>query len=234
VILTAALISHMQYRSAGPNGSSNKYMRHGLPEIYAGLSFKDGGFLGRAGVSVMNIRPQYGFDENGKKYTDWLTGISPFLYAQYTHGAFQMRAKTILAQGGEWMQLNGGYAVTGLKSDGISYDYTPINSSVSFLSLQYGKKAQVLGMIGYQKNLGTTKDIDVTKIYFSGNGFKNINQMFRLTPTFIYSLGRMQFGVEYGFTMVQYGDDLSVRALPSTNLHWVANHRCLLMAKFLL
>ena len=252
VTLTAAAISHLQYRSAGPAGASNKYMRHGLPEFYAGFSAKAEGFIGRIGVSIMNIRPQYGYTmltgpegATTVKHTDWLTEISPFAFAQYTKGTFQLKAKTILAQGGEWMQLNGGYAVTRVMDDGASMEYTPINSSVSFISAQYGKKLQVLGMVGYHRNLGTSKDIinmtdpnasylverGYSNIYFSGNGFKNIRQMVRFTPTLLYNLGRMQFGLEYDYTMVEYGMNLTARAIPE-NTHWVGNHRILFLAKF--
>lgn len=230
--LNAGLLQQLQYRSNGPAGSTNKYQRHAVPELYLGLSYKDGGFLGRVGVDVLSIRPQYGYDANGKKYDEWLTTVTPFIYLQYTKGLFQVKAKSVLAQAGEHMQLNGGYAATSFKSDGISYEYAPIRSSVNFVSFQYGKQWQVLGMIGYQRNLGTATDIMTDKIYFSGNGFSNILQMVRFTPTVAYNLGKFQFALEYDYTTVQYGSNLSRRALAQDNLHWVGNSRILSMVKF--
>ena len=232
--LNAGLLQQFQYRSAGPDGASNVYQRHAVPEFYAGLTYTSGGFLGRAGVSVLSIRPHYGYDASGKKYDEWLTTFNPFVYLQYTKGAFQVKAKSVYAQAGEHMQLNGGYAVTGLKDDGISNEYTPINSSVSFVSVQYGKTWQVLGMVGYQKNLGTLKEISDLKngVFFSGNGFRNINQMFRVSPTVAYNLGKVQFALEYNFTAVEYGDAPDKFFDVTENLHWVGNHRILAMAKF--
>ena len=62
VTFAAGFIEQMQYRSSGPDGSTNKYQRYAIvPEAYAGISVKKGGFLGRAGVSVLSIRPRYGF-----------------------------------------------------------------------------------------------------------------------------------------------------------------------------
>ena len=229
--LNAGLLQQLQYRSSGPDGGSNAYQRHAMPELYAGVSFASGGFLGRAGVSVLSIRPHYGYNADGKPYDEWLTTFNPFVYLQYTSGAFQVKAKSVLAQAGEHMQLNSGYAVSGTKADGISNEYVPINSSVSFLSAQYGKKWQVLGMVGYQKNLGTLKEI-TGPVYFSGNGFQNINQMFRVSPTVAYNLGKMQFALEYNFTAVEYGDKPDKFFDVKENLHWIANHRILAMAKF--
>ena len=231
VTLNVGLIQQLQYRSSGPNGGSNLYQRHAVPEVYAGVSYSTGGFLGRAGLSVLSIRPHYGYDAAGKKYNEWLTTINPFIYLQYTKGMFQVKAKTVYAQAGEHMQLNSGYAVTGIKEDGISNEYAPINSSVSFVSAQYGKTWQVLGMIGYQKNLGVSKEI-TGPVYFSGNGFKNINQMFRVSPTLAYNLGKLQFALEYDFTAVEYGDDPDKMFQVTENLHWIGNHRILAMAKF--
>ncbi|MBO6083386.1 MAG: hypothetical protein J6P46_10280 [Bacteroidales bacterium] len=230
VTLTLGLLQQMQYRSSGPDGGSNKYQRHAMPEVYAGVSYSNEGFLGRLGVSVLNIRPRYGYNAAGQKYNEMLTTVNPFAFIQYTDGMFQLRAKTVLAQAGEHMQLNSGYAVSGVKDDGFSREYTPIRSSVSFVSVQYGKTWQFIGMLGYHKNLGTVKDI-TGAVYFSGNGFRNINQMARFSPTLAYNLGKMQFSLEYDLTGVEYGD-LDVRSRVTENLHWVANHRLTAMAKF--
>lgn len=231
VTLNLGLLQQLQYRSNGPDGSTNKYQRHALPEMYAGISYKNEGFLGRLGVSVLNIRPHYGFNAEGKRYDEMLTTVNPFAFIQYSDGDFQIKAKTVLAQAGEHMQLNSGYAVSGVKQDGFSCEYTPIKSSVSFVSFQYGKKWQLIGMAGYQKNLGTDEDI-VGDVYFSGNGFKNINQIFRVSPTIAYNLGKMQFALEYDYTAAEYGDAPDKRFQVTDNLHWVANNRLLLMAKF--
>lgn len=274
VTLTAGFIEQMQYRSNGPDGSTNKYQRRAIvPEAYLGLSFKAGGFLGRVGVSALSIRPHYGYrvttatvqqvatftDNNGMeydlpvgqaktitnvsdtKYNEWLTTFNPFIFLQYTGKNWQIKAKSAFVQSGEHMQLNGGYAATALKADGFSYEYTPTQSSVSFISTQFGKRFQGIGMIGYVKCFGLAGgkemliDSDTLQpkaYYFSGNGFKNINQMMRFSPTFAYNLGKMQFAIEYDYTMVQYGDGFNADATVTDNLHWVGNHRILAMAKF--
>ena len=255
VSLSAGFVEQMQYRSSGPDGGTNKYQRHAIvPEAYLGVTFKAGGFLGRVGCSALSIRPHYGYynnaddatdPHNGTRYDEWLTTFNPFLFLQYTGKIGQIKAKAVYAQSGEHMQLSGGYAATSLKADGISYEYTPTQSLVTFLSGQVGKKFQFIGMVGYQKNFGLVGGknmLDASRYYFSGNSFKNVNQMLRVSPTFAYNLGKFTFALEYNYTMVQYGGDtdgkltlgtdFNADATVTDNLHWVGNHRILAMAKF--
>ena len=241
--LTAGATQQMQYRSAGPKTAdvtaseqSNRFQKHAFPELYAGVSYRKNGFLGRLGVDVVNIRPQYGYADDGKKYSNLMTGVSPFIFLQYTGDKFQVKAKSVLAQSGEHMQLNGGYAAVA-GTTGTDTEYTPISSTVSFLSASWllSQQFKLMAFAGYQKNLGAAKDIDPARVYFSGNGFKNIVDMFRVGPTLVYSIGKTEFGLEYSLTSVQYSDaaGLGTDGLPADtdNTHQVGNSRVLLMAK---
>ena len=233
VTLTAAAIWQMQYTSAGPNGASADYIKYaGTPEVYFGLSYKANGFTARAGVDVLSIKPRHLNDAGTRKVSDRITTVSPFLYAEYTKGLFSVKAKTIFAQAGEHMNLNGGYGVSAVNTDG-SWEYAPTRNSSSWISFSYGKKAQVVLFGGYVRNFGTAKDL-VGPLYFSKNSFSNMNRMFRVTPEFIYNLGKVAFGFEYELTGVQYGTfgANDKHGLATENLHWVRNHRFQLMAKY--
>ena len=224
--LTTAAIWQMQYTSAGPNGASADYIKYsGIPEFYLGLSLKQGGFTGRAGVDLLSIRPRH-LDATGtKKVSDRITTFSPFLYAEYTKGLFSVKGKTIFAQAGEHMNLNGGYGVSSIGSDGTWY-YTPTRNSSSWVSLTYGKKVQGVLFAGYVRNFGTAKEL-VGPLYFSKNSFSNMNRMFRITPEIMFNWGKVTLGFEYELTGVQYGsfglgDD---HGLATHDLHWVCNNR---------
>ena len=58
----------------------------------------------------------------------------------------------------------------------------------------------------------------------------------RVNPQVIYNIGKMNIGLEYQWTSVQYGeyenDCLNKFALADKNLHWVGNHRVNMMVKF--
>lgn len=231
VTLTGALLWQMQYTSAGPEGASANYMKYGgIPELYLGLSYKKGGFTGRVGVDMLSIRPRH--NDGTRKVSDRITTVSPFIYLEYTKNLFSVKAKSIFAQAGEHMNLNGGYGVSAVNADG-SWSYTPTRNSSTWVSLSYGKKLQGVLFAGYVRNFGT-KDALVGDLYFSKNSFSNMRQMYRIAPEVIYNLGKVAFGLEYEMTSVQYGDFglNDVYGLANENIHCVANHRFQLMVKY--
>lgn len=246
--LTGGFIWQMQYLSSGPNGASDNYIKYGCtPEFYAGVTFKsNNGFTGRVGMDVLSIKPRWR-NSDGDKVDDRITTVSPYVYAQYSKDAFAVNAKVVYASAGEHFNMLSGYGVTDVNSDG-SWDYAPLHSTASYLSVKYGRKLQVQGMIGHMKNLGTSKSLyedpanpgytSTDNVYISGNGFHNLNQIIRVTPTVVYNLGKLSFGLEYDITSAQYGKYDVAKHVNSSNglvdgdLHWVNNHRLLGMVKF--
>ena len=112
--------------------------------------------------------------------------------------------------------------------------------------MSYGKKWQGVLFLGYVKNLGLAASdvspahggsgIPKSDVYFCGNGFSNLNQMYRINPQLIYNIGKMNLGLEYQWTSVQYGEydegTLNSYGLATKNLHWVGNHRLNVMVKY--
>ena len=250
--VSAAAIWQMQYQSTGPVGASAIYMKYGMtPEVYAAVAFKCDGFLLRAGADMVSIKPRVLGNLDGKvvKVSDRKTSVLGYVYTQYTYKKFAVKAKTTFGEGGEHMNLMSGYAKVGENEDG-SWNYASMRNSSSWLSLSYGKKWQGVLFLGYVKNLGLAKEASMplakSDVYFCGNGFSNINQMYRINPQLIYNIGKLNLGLEYQWTSVQYGDyqnniyepgaapvvSLDKRALATDNLHWVGNHRVNLMVKY--
>ena len=69
-------------------------------------------------------------------------------------------------------------------------------------------------------------------IYFCKNGFSNLNQMYRIQPEIVYNIGKLNLGLGYQYTAVQYGKNFNNRALAADDLHWVGNHRVQMMVKY--
>ena len=248
--LTGGLIWQMQYLSTGPKGASDSYIKYGcVPEFYAGVTLKsNNGFLARTGVDVLSIKPRWR-DASSSKVSDRITTANPYVYVQYAARDFSINGKVVYASAGEHFNMLSGYGVSKVNDDG-SYEYTPLHGTVSYLSVKYGRKVQVQGMIGYMKNLGTSKSLVADKtvggvdytstgnLYISGNGFHNLNQLIRVTPTVVYNLGKLAFGLEYDITAAQYGKYAESGFVKASNglvddgLHWVTNHRLLGMVKF--
>ena len=242
--LTAAAIWQMQYTSAGPNGAKADYIKYGrTPEIYLGLNYKSAdGLIARIGVDLLSIKPRVYNTNNGtsagatKKVSDRITTFSPFAYLQYSKGLFSVKAKTIFAQSGEHFGLNGGY---GVKAEGFDltgdWNYSPSRNSSSWVSLAYGSKVKGILFGGYVKNFGTKEEVLKERYFFSKNSFANLNSMWRLTPTVLYNLGKLQLGLEYEITSVQYGSVDGTKpyfGLATKDLHWVTNNRVQMMVKY--
>ena len=257
VTLTGSLLWQMQYCSVGPSttGASIQaadfIMYSKTPEAYLGLSVHTNGFLLRAGADVLSISPRHLGKVNGVdvRVKDRITTASPFLYLQYKKGEFSIKAKTIFSEAGEHMNLNSGYGVKAKNADG-SWEYTPLRASSSWLSIVYGgkigaqedkhpQKLQGILFAGYIENLGTKEAL------YDGNHdghpddlytprANNMNRMWRLSPTLLYTIGKFQLGLEYEITSVQYGQfgSTNLYGIAKTNLHWVTNHRVQLMTKY--
>lgn len=241
-VLSAAAIWQMQYQSTGPIGGSALYMKYGkTPEMYAALAYKSKGFLLRAGVDMVSIKPRVlgQLDGNTVKVSDRKTSVLGYVFTQYSYKKFAVKAKTTFGQGGEHMNLMSGYAKIGENSDG-SWNYASLRNSSSWVSMSYGKKWQGVLFLGYVKNLGLAEAASAplakADVYFCGNGFSNINQMYRINPQIIYNIGKLNVGLEYQLTNVQYGEydggKLNEYGLATKNLHWVCNHRVNMMVKY--
>ena len=236
---TASLLYLNHYLPTGPAGKSKDYYKYGLPELYVGVGYKGGKIAAKAGVDMTNIRPY-------RTYADWrimdsapmmevkslMTTFSPFVFFQYTDGMFQLRAKSILAQSGEHMNLLSGYGVHSFNQDG-TIEYTPMQDWASFVSFQYGKKFQVMGMLGYMKQLGTTKDLVDNQLWMNTAADVHIQQAFRATPTVAWNLGKFTVSLEYNLTAAEFGSgSRNARGMFEGDKEWILNHRFICMTKF--
>ena len=260
LVVSAAALWQMQYNSQGPVGASAIYMKYGMtPEVYAAVGVKGKNYLLRVGADLLSIKPRvYGQveDEYGDLVTvrvsDRKTSLLYYIYGQYAKGKFSLRAKSVYGEGGEHMNLMSGYAKVGENPDG-SWNYASLRNTSSWVSMCYGKKWQGVLFLGYMKNLGFAEGvlddpIAKTNVYFYGNGFPNINQIYRINPQVVYNIGKMNIGLEYQWTAVQYGEyvdaqdcsdgtckivqGLDKNGLATKNLHWVGNNRINMMVKF--
>ena len=266
-VVSASALWQMQYNSQGPVGGSAIYMKYGMtPEMYAAVAYKNKGMLFRLGADLLSIKPRaLGIVDGVKtKVSDRKTSMLYYAYAQYTYKKFAVKAKSTWGESGEHLNLMSGYAKVGENSDG-SWNYASLRSSSSWLSMTYGKKWQGVLFLGYVKTLGfadpAANNILVSSgdlsqqadVYYCGNGFSNINQIYRINPQLIYNIGKLNVGIEYQWTSVQYGDYIKVKrdvvdadgntktvtdkylnsnGLAKDNLHWVGNNRVNLMVKY--
>jgi len=246
---TLATIWQMQYNSNGPEKTSANYIRNGGSEWYLALNVaSSNGFLGRVGVDVLTITPRV--NDGVKKVKEHITTVSPYLYLQYKKNGFTLKAKTILAQAGEHMCLNGGYGITSVDANGNRV-YAPSLNSSSWATVQYNTSNgwQFEMYLAYCKNFGTIKPMLGTLgqtegygkpagYYFSKNSIEDgrLNDMFRFTPTILKNWGKLSVGLECEITGANYGDVEQgmnlARGLYDKGVHNVTNVRVQAMTKF--
>ncbi|MBO5799501.1 MAG: hypothetical protein J6R41_05680 [Paludibacteraceae bacterium] len=224
-----AALYQLQYTSAGPDGTSANYQTNAvLPEIFAGIDWynKDRSWFFEVGADIQRLRPRTSTGgDTPMKVEEYVTGVSPMFYMQYKKDMFALKLKALYGQNTSHLHMMSGYGVTEVNPDG-SNEYETLNNMTSWLNLSYGKKHKVNVFFGYSKNLGATEDLLTTYV----RGYRNIDQMFRIAPSYCYNLKHFNLGLEYEMTSVAYGETMSDGTVENT--HNVANHRLCALIKY--
>lgn len=191
--------------SAGPDGSSNKYLRNsGLPGFNFQIKVPVGElFTGWAGVDYKSLRPEL------KTSTNFETDATIGSFSFFTTLRLKTKPVTasimgIYAQNATDLVMIGGYAVSEVTDLVRQYrEYTNINTGNLWLDLTTNGTKVAFGLFtGYSRNLGSSEEITTT-IYGRGN---NIDHLFRISPRVIFTAGKLSFGAEVETTSAAYGD----------------------------
>ena len=105
------------------------------------------------------------------------------------------------------------------------------------------KKWRDAGLLGYMKQLGTTKDLTDNQLWLNSAADTKIQQAFRATPTVAWNLGKFTVSLEYNLTAAEIGNSKAAgysadaargaRGLfAAGDTHWLLNHRFICMTKF--
>lgn len=229
-----------QFTSPGPDGENAKYANQALvPEIFAGLSYRDEHLYGQLGVDYTGLTVNREMDVMSgttllynARITNRCHSFSPTLYLQYTAGLFAVKMRTTLASNLAHLNMLSGYAY--VTTDGSNLMLRPLYASVSYLNFAFGKKWRADLFLGYQKNLGLGGDYTVYGLNYSNlymkKGIKNVNSLYRVAPSFSYNTRVFNIGLEYEWTAVTYGDinsDATVDPKRQVN-----GHRLCLLVKY--
>lgn len=245
---TAALMWQLQYMNNGPKSAGDAtstasiaYANNALwPESFLGANLKTGGLYVQLGVDAQLLRPRTHAVVGGvtKKVEETMASITPTLYAQYVEDIWSIKFRTLLAQNTSHLNQLVGYAVTGVNEDG-TWNYSPMNATISYLNIAYGKKVRCNLFLGYMKNLGAAERLHDFgggnyRIYMKGGeAFTSLNSIWRVAPSISYNVKAFNIGLEYEVTACTYGD-LGERGqvLQNDHLRDVVNHRLCAMVKY--
>ena len=160
-----------------------------------------------------------------------MISVTPTLFASYKKGNWGVKGRVTYAQNAAHMSMISGYAVTEKLENG-DWKYSSINSIGGWVDATYKlnlKKGYFTFccFAGYTKNLGCMNEIK-GDIYMRGE--KNMDYMWRVAPSILYTHNAMQIGVEYNPTTVGYGKPDSKYNM--SDVHAVTNHRICAMLKY--
>jgi hypothetical protein len=160
-----------------------------------------------------------------------VVSFTPTLFASYKADRWGIKGRVTYAQNAAHLSMISGYGVTKIKENG-EWEYGTINSLGGWIDATYKqplKKGylQFCCFAGYTKNLGCENEI-VGDIYMRGE--KNMDYMWRVAPSILYTHNAMQIGVEYNPTTVGYGKHDGDYKM--YNPRPVTNHRICAMLKY--
>ena len=160
-----------------------------------------------------------------------VVSFTPTLFASYKADRWGIKGRVTYAQNAAHLSMISGYGVTAIKENG-EQEYGTINSLGGWIDATYKqplKKGylQFCCFAGYTKNLGCEKEI-VGDIYMRGE--KNMDYMWRVAPSVLYTHNALQIGVEYNPTTVGYGE--KNKNYTMYNPRPVTNHRICALLKY--
>ena len=167
-----------------------------------------------------------------------VVSITPTAFISYKADRWGIKGRFTYAQNAAHLSMISGYGVTKVNENG-EQEYGTTNSLSGWLDVTY-KQPLKKGYLtfccfaGYTKNIGGEDDFVTDKkgapatIYMRGE--KNMDNMWRVAPSILYTHNAMQIGIEYNPTTVGYGTAGANYKIK--DVHTVTNHRICAMLKY--
>ncbi|MBQ5645089.1 MAG: hypothetical protein IIV04_05235 [Bacteroidaceae bacterium] len=166
-----------------------------------------------------------------------VVSFTPTLFASYKADRWGIKGRVTYAQNAAHLSMISGYGVTNIKDNG-EWEYGTINSIGGWIDATYKqplKKGylQFCCFAGYTKNLGCESNFvhnEKNEYIIYMRGEKNMDYMWRVAPSILYTHNALQIGVEYNPTTVGYGE--KEKNYTMKNPRPVTNHRICAMVKY--
>lgn len=226
ITLEAAFIMQRDNNSDGPLGRSHIYMQEaGIPNSHLQLVFKPGKHIFGAALDHKVIQPRTITDKKFKT-DELLPSLSGMLFWKWKKAETDVSFKAIVGQNLTEHLMLGGYAVATYDSLTGLETYTPTNHLFLWGGMHYGNQYRWGLFGGYAKNFGTS--VQNAGIYY-GKG-SDVDQLFRLSPSFSYRNGPLCLASELEWTIARFGiPDEHGRVKQTSPTH---NVRLLLVATY--
>lgn len=198
----------------------NLQFNYGLTNNEAQTAFNTG-----FAVNFKTIRPSL-TTNLGYITNETLSSLSAQVYIMRKFKPLSVKFATLYTENANEMFIPSGFAqyeILNLTKG--EFSYLPTRNAIAWLDISTTGKTWQFGLFGgYNKNLGTLKDVISTP----GGLGTNIEHLYRLSPRVFYFNGKLQVGAELEYTVAAYGDGtFTANAIPK-NAKEVANLRIIL------
>lgn len=226
----AAIASERDYTSAGPDGSSNKYLRNaGLPIFQGQVHYYAGKHLFGASGEFKTLKPSMKsttVDSEGNtlkwKNDETISSWALMGYFKLNFEPVTFKAQTTYGTNLTDVLMLGGYAVKSLNPISNEASYTGIKVLGTWAELSYKKNGWEYALLGgYSKNMGAEDNVVATNLIYSRG--KDIGELYRIAPRVCKKINNLKFELETEYTAAAYGDVTEKAEVENTN--WVGNMR---------
>ncbi len=226
--LAAFALSHNDFASLGPSGASSDYVRNSFqPELYFQAILKKEKFLVGATGGYQLLSPRIETTA-GFKTSEKMQSLQANVFTTIQLPYIVFKTQATYSENASHLVMLGGYGEsTLLDADRQIYSYTGIRSLSTWVDFETkGSKFKSGLFVGYAKNYGAVEEISGA-VWARG---ANINEIYRISPRFIYSSGKTQFGLEFVYDVAGYGTPDSFYKV--TNTKNISNLRTVLSLKY--
>lgn len=156
------------------------------------------------------------------------------VFARYIFGGgYGLRVYGIIGQDISPLTMIGGYATLYSERTIQDYGYAPLSSYSAFVDFEtpsYKEHWQLGIFAGYQQNLGSTQQIDLSKLVTSNPG---IDRFWRIAPRIYYNYKKhLSFGLEYMFSGASWAKEMDRYYRPVSGSKNAYDDRVTFIARF--
>lgn len=199
--LLLVAIAQRDNSSDGPRGLSPDYLRQSaLPNFHLQWVRAGEVLTGGLAVDYKSIRPRF-VTESFLKTSEGISSYALMGYLRYRRNGWDIMGKSIFGQNLSEHLLMGGYAERSVSPATGRVEYTPLNHLMVWGNVLYGNRVRAGLFAGWSGNLGASHE--VTGNYY-GRGH-DIAYVYRLSPSVVFTSGRMSLATELEWTVAAYG-----------------------------
>lgn len=217
---------------AGAEGEAQSYGM--IPDIALRLTVGDpkGSMIGFGG-GFKSIRPRNLTADSVRTFKR-MAAFNASMFGLYTFGGgHRLSAFAMWGQDLSTLNMLGGYGprLREVADGDLDYGYTATQAVAVWLNYEGKemKRWQPGFFVGWTKNLGTGKEIDLAKAAIPDKG---IDWYFRLSPRLWYNYWKLSFGLEYMYSLASWGREFDSHYRPTERYADTQNHRVTLLARF--